>query len=296
MLARLQSLWRYSVPDLRNHPLWERRRLTPLFRFVYLQALFRLGRKRLNLPWIGDLLLPVEKGDNGFTGNYYLGLWEFKDMAFALHLLRPDELFVDVGSNMGSYSLLLAGCAGGRCLAFEPVPATYQRLLDAVALNRLSDRIVARNLALSSAAMVADGERLVFSADRGCENSFVDASYPGTKIFVNVSTLDKQCNQKKPVLMKIDVEGFEESVLQGAAETLAKHDLLAVIIEGQTPAVNAIFRDAGFVDRDYLPLQRKLIPRAGYTLNRIWVREAHCRLVEERLSSAPRREVYGREF
>ena len=296
MLARLQSLWKYSIPDLRSHPLWQRRQLTPMLRFFYLQALFGLGRKRLSLPWICDLLLPVERGDHGFTGNYYLGLHEFKDMAFALHLLRPDDLFVDVGSNMGSYSLLLAGCAGARCHAYEPVPATYQRLLDAIQLNHLSDRIVPRNLALSCSATQSKQDRLVFSADRGCANSFVDSSYPGRKIYVDVSTLDQQIAAENPILIKIDVEGFEERVLMGGADTLTSECLLAIIIEGQTAMVNALLSEAGFVDRGYLPLQRQLIPIVGYTPNRIWVKKARLGEVEERLRSAPVREVYGRKF
>ena len=190
-------------------------------------------------------------------------------MAFALHLLRQDDLFVDVGANLGSYSLLAAGSAGARSLAFEPVPATCERLLSVMAINNLSQRVSVRNLALASAGQVAIGERLAFSADRDCFNSFVGESYEGEKIYVDVDTLDAQCLHLNPVLIKIDVEGFELDVLAGATETLARPSLFAVIIEGQTEAVNQTFRDRGFIDCDYDPLQRQVLPLQRYAANRI---------------------------
>ena len=45
-------------------------------------------------------------GMTGATGNVYCGLHEFEDMALVLHALRPRDLFVDVGANVGSYTVL----------------------------------------------------------------------------------------------------------------------------------------------------------------------------------------------
>ncbi len=57
----------------------------------------------------------------GATGNIYAGLHEFDDMAFFLHLLRPEDMFADVGSNIGSYTILASGVVGAKSVAFEPV-------------------------------------------------------------------------------------------------------------------------------------------------------------------------------
>lgn len=293
LISRFQSFARHSLPDFWRHPLWRRRRWVPFVRLLHLQLLFALGRREVTLPWLAGLRLPMRRGDSGLTGNYYLGLQEFKDMAFALHLLRPGDLFVDVGANLGSYSLLASGVAGSRCLAFEPVPATCERLRQALALNGLSDRATARNLALGSPTQVASGARLAFSADRDCCNSFVDASYPGHKIFVDVSSLDAECAGLTPTLIKVDVEGFERDVLQGASATLAADSLLAVIIEGQTEPVNEILRRAGFRDVSYDPLRRELLPIGAYTPNRLWIHDSRLVETAERLRSAPFRRVYG---
>ena len=63
------------------------------------------------------------------TGNIYCGLAEFADMAFVLHVLRAGDLFVDIGANAGAYTLLASSVAGAKTTCFEPVPATYARLL-----------------------------------------------------------------------------------------------------------------------------------------------------------------------
>ncbi|MCP9894784.1 FkbM family methyltransferase [Vulcanococcus limneticus Candia 3F8] len=238
-----------------NHPLWHERRGHPFIRFARLQLIFALGEQRVYLKWIGKLMLPIEKGDTGLTGNYYLGLDEFEDMSFAIHLLRQDDIFIDVGSNLGSYSLLASGVAKANSFAIEPVPATYDRLIQNIGVNFLGNKISAQCLALSTPSNSSNGIKLKFSSDRGCMNSFVDNTYKGSTISVDVSTLDKECKDLEPALIKIDVEGFEEDVLKGASETLAKSSLLAVIIEGQTENVNQLFRDAGFIDVNYLPLR-----------------------------------------
>jgi hypothetical protein len=108
---KLKSFFRYSVPEFLAHPLWGGQRLTPFLRFLRLQLFFALGEKHIYLPWLGELMLPIRQEDFGLTGNYYLGLHEFRDMAFASHLLRPGDLFLDIGANLGSYSSSRLGSA-----------------------------------------------------------------------------------------------------------------------------------------------------------------------------------------
>lgn len=255
-----------------------------------------LGGQRIYLKWIDELMLPIEKGDTGLTGNYYLGLQEFEDMSFAIHLLRQDDVFIDVGSNLGSYSLLASGVAKANSLAIEPVPATYDRLVQNISVNSLGGKISAKCLAMSSPSSGSCGIKLKFSSDRGCMNSFADDSYEGSTVFVDASTLDKECKNLEPTLIKIDVEGFEEDVLRGASETLSKSSLLAVIIEGQSEGINQLFRDAGFIDVNYSPLTRKVEPRIKTMANRIWVKKNKMDKVKNLLLTAPVRVVYGNKF
>ena len=92
--------------------------------------------------------------------------------------------------------------------------------------------------------------------------------------------------------MKIDVEGYEEDVLKGASQTLAKDSVLAIIIENQKDEVNQVFRDAGFIDVNYLPLRRLLQSHSEKKCNRIWIKESKKHEIETRLQTAQAFSVY----
>ena len=171
-LNKIAFFVRFSLPRFFRHPLWSKYPLLPFVRFLKLQLIFILGAKSVSLPWFKGLILPIERGDNGLTGNFYFGLHEFEDMAFATHVLRCHDLFIDVGSNLGSYSLLASGVSGAFSIAYEPVPATYSKLVANVSLNNLSDRIEPRMVALTSPQISAHSVPL-FSADQGCTNSLL---------------------------------------------------------------------------------------------------------------------------
>jgi FkbM family methyltransferase len=294
MIAKIRYFAKTTVPTFLGHPLWEGKRFSPFLRFAQLQLSYALGRHGSPQRWINGLALPLHRGDNGLTGNFYLGLHEFDTMAFTIHLLGAGDLFLDIGANLGSYSLLASGVCGARSIAFEPVPTTAKRLGKIIAINKLDHLIDARQLAITSPANA--NQPLLFSTDQGCMNAFVDSSYPGSTTTTAVSTLDLQCQGLAPTLLKIDVEGYENDLLQGARQTLTQPSVLAVIIEGQTLAVNRQFQELGFEDIQYDALQRRIQPHQRHSANRIWIRSDQRQSIQARLERAPRREVYCRPF
>ena len=296
MFSKLKKFLRHSVPKFLGHPLWRKQRLSPFLRFARLQLIFAIGEKKIYLKWINNLILPLEKGDTGLTGNYYLGLHEFEDMAFTIHLLRENDLFIDVGANHGSYSLIASGIVKAKSLAYEPVPDTYERLIQNISINSLLDKVSPFMIALTSPLNSEGGRKLRFSSDRGCMNSFVGENYSGSTVDVNTSTFDEQCGNSEPVLIKIDVEGFEADVLKGASNILTKESLLAVIIEGQTDEVNKFFKKNGFIDVNYCPLSKAIQPFSKETSNRIWIKSSKYDVVKNRLKNASVHSVYGNTF
>src|SRR5438270_11919454 len=100
-----------------HHPLNAGNKLAALGRVVRWQVASRLLSGPITLPCVEGTSLLASRGMTGATGNWYCGLHEVRDMAFALHLLRPGDRFLDVGANVGSYTVLAAGAVGAKVVS-----------------------------------------------------------------------------------------------------------------------------------------------------------------------------------
>jgi FkbM family methyltransferase len=231
----------------------------------------------------------------GATGNIYCGLHEFEDMGFVLHLLGDGDLFVDVGANIGSYTILASVVCGANVVAVEPVACTFERLRDNVRLNRVEERVELRNVGVGS----APGELLFTTAEFDSTNHVVEDASSGPVERVQAVTLDGLMHERSPVLLKIDVEGHEDAVIEGAVHTLSAPSLLGLIMEVnlenplERSASQALLA-AGFAPFSYDPLTRTLTPMTPHSGNTLYLRNREA--VEQRLQDAPRRVVLGVEF
>ena len=141
-LARLHQFFR-------THPLTRNATFRAWARFVSWQINSRI-RSEVVVPWIFDLRLSVRRGMTGATGNLYCGLHEFFDMMLLLHFLRANDLFLDIGSNIGSYTMLASGGCGASTWAFEPDPEAVASLKRNVELNSLQHLVTVQAIALGS--------------------------------------------------------------------------------------------------------------------------------------------------
>jgi FkbM family methyltransferase len=265
-------------------------------RWARWQLVSRLAAGPRVVPFAGQTTLLARAGETGVTGNIYLGLAEYREMAFTAHLLRPGDLFIDVGANAGSYTILASGVATARSIAFEPIAGTADRLDLNVCANGLADRVTVHRL-----GMGALPGRARFTTDEDTTNHVAASGEGGTEI--EIETLDRVLAATAPTLLKIDTEGFEPEVIAGAGSVLAMPSLLAVIVEtngesarfGRTldDVVNPL-RNAGFVPCVYDPKTRRLTEAAGASTdsgNTIFVRDTA--LVAERLARAAPFRVAG---
>lgn len=220
------------------------------------------------IEWINGAKLVVRHGDTGLTGNIYCGLHEFPEMAYLLHVLSADDLFVDVGANAGSYTVLACAAKGASGCSIEPVPANFERLIENIKLNGLCSRVDARSIGLASKTGT-----LAFTADHDCTSHVATTSDASARtVLVSVGTLDDVIRDRCPSLIKIDVEGFEAEVLAGATETLKKHSLHSIIIElngsGRRYGVDddeivRLLKSCGFEACRYEPLSKNLETLSG---------------------------------
>ena len=288
-------------PTLRfllQHPLLRGRPWLAAGRFAWWQLRSRLQPGRHCYVWVGGAKLWLQRGWGGLTGNYYAGLHEFEDMAFLLHLLRPSDRFVDVGANMGSYTILARGVCGAGTVSYEPVPATFERLQDNL---RLNDALDGRSR-LAPAAVGAAPGTLKMSAGQDAMNHVV-AAEEASALEVPVVTLDEDLFAT-PLLMKVDVEGFETEVFRGARRHLANPALRALIVElnglgrrygYDESALHADLLAAGFAPYAYDPFTRSLRPLASPgPHNTIYCRDLP--FIEARLKAALPVTVLGMSF
>jgi FkbM family methyltransferase len=211
---------------IRRHPLNRERPTAAIWRLVAWQARSRLARRPLVVPFVDDTRLFLSRGMTGATGNVYCGLHEFHEMALVMHAMRPGDLFLDVGANVGSYTILASGVAGAQAIAIEPVPSTHAALRANVDGNALGERVDCVPMA------IGDHEgRVNFTVDRDSMNHVARSGERGATIEVAMTTLDALCANRKPSLVKVDVEGHEASVLRGAHGVLRDSSLRAAIVE-----------------------------------------------------------------
>ncbi len=220
-------------------------------------------------------------------------------MAFTLHLLRASDLFVDVGANVGVYTVL-ASTTGASCMAIEPVPATHASLLANLRLNDFGSRVRAFQVALGAASGTCP-----FTCDLDTMNHVVAANESSTAtVQVPMTTLDELLRDERPTLLKIDVEGYENQVFEGATKTLENSSLLAMIVElnGSGDRYGASdsglirkFDQSGFRPYAYRPFQRRVEPckldGGRRTGNTIFLRQPD--VVAERVASAASVTVFG---
>lgn len=293
-------LWN-RLQEILKHPLNRDRKLAALSRYARWHVGSRMQPGAVLVPFVNNTVLAVSPREPGDLANYFMGLPDFEDCAFLLHLLREGDVFADVGANAGSYTVLAAGVCGATVVAVEPVPATFERLMRNVAVNGLSGRVAA-----CMCGVGAVEETLRFTTENDQRNQVAHAEYRGATIEVPVRPLDVVLDGMVPKLMKLDVEGWEPQVLQGAQRTLANEALKGLIVEMKSDAhnltkndaaVHAMLTEQGFAPHAYDPMRRTLRALSGKNpdcINTLYLRDAEALAVG--VQQAPAFTVAGRQI
>jgi FkbM family methyltransferase len=291
-----------ALPDLVKfvwtHPLNSSGRIAALGRVARWQLASRLVAGPMALPFVEGTSLFASRGMTGATGNWYCGLHEVREMAFVLHLLRRGERFLDVGANVGSYTVLAAGGAGALVTSVEPIPRTFAHLHRNVALNGLSNTVIAWQGGLSDSMGT-----LRFTTDLDAVNHVLREDEREPAVEVAVRTLDDLVGEIAPTLIKIDVEGYERPVLMGATRTLADPRLLAVVMETNGSGARygvaddelmTLMARNEFAPYTYDPFERRLLGLVSRVGNTIFVRDTGA--VDRRLRTARRYRLVNGEI
>jgi len=155
----------------------------------------------------------------------YFDAFEHTTCEVLSSLLRPNDTFIDVGANIGFFSLMAARLVGvgGRVVAFEPNRTACARLRLACQLNGCDDIVVVREYGLAN----RQGTVPLFVPNEGDEG-LASLRHPGNGIGysehrIGLRRLDDEWSIGTPLrVLKVDVEGSELEVLRGAQGLLTR--------------------------------------------------------------------------
>jgi FkbM family methyltransferase len=212
---------------------------------------------------------------------YYFGVWEPHLTHFISRRLKPADIFVDVGANIGYFTLLGSHLVGehGKVIAIEASPSIHRMLVENLERNGVRNATV-----FNVAASDRVGRLKIFLADNGNLGQTTTISAAGFKLEAEISAralseLIAREDWPRLKLIKIDVEGAEWSVISGM-RALLEHasdsleivaEITAGLAEAQQTAADivALFARYGFhayclrneySSRDYVSREEPLAP------------------------------------
>ena len=192
--------------------------------------------------------------DDSYPSPYSLGIYELHVQYAILNTLTNGDVFYDVGAHFGFLSLLAAKIVGpeGHVYAFEPLPENAERVLQLMAANNISNYTL-----IPEAVSEKRGTVELFVGEDSYTPSLMQKCQ-GRSITVNTMTLDEFAQKnRRPNLIKVDVEGVEPLVLKGAMQLISGNDAPIWIIElhseSNDHAVTNLLMSHGYKIQDLRP-------------------------------------------
>ncbi len=185
------------------------------------------------------------------------GIWEPYETSLVLARLKPGDVFVDVGANIGYFSLVAASVVGegGQVFAFEPEPANFELLKANVEQNALQCRVHAVQAGLS--CVDSDGQLFLSEDNLGDHQIFSDGNDRKAldiRLLQGSNYLQRQllqANVSHIELIKVDTQGSEYQVILGLKSLLLELPQVPDILIELTPFS---LRQAGHSGRQLIEL------------------------------------------
>jgi FkbM family methyltransferase len=177
-----------------------------------------------------------------------------------INTFNDNEVFWDIGSNVGLYSLYAGLNPSLTILSFEPSPSNYYILSRNIEINKMDDRISAYCLAFNDVSGLntfymqnteLGGALNSFAEPVDCQGNPFTASLKQAMIGFSIDDFIKQFNPPFPNHIKIDVDGIENKIINGAKNTLPDGRLKSLLVEldsdkeQYTNSVVQVIEDAG---------------------------------------------------
>lgn len=283
-----------------THPANRGRRLKTACRFVAWQFNKRLIRSVWTISAFEQFQMRLHPDSFGSIAMIYTsGCPDYEEMHFVQRYLKTGDAVVDIGANIGIYSLLFARCVGrtGHVLAFEAGEQAYQYFKENIQLNQLQTLIDARYSAIGE----VDGTvEFIQSADVVNRLAVQSQDHQQQVRSVPCVTLDTALEGRPFALGKIDIEGTEPMIFRQAKQTLQQANPPVWLIELKDRLLQkfgfsadefaSFLRSHGFQLATYDPTTNELAFSEKpwtETGNVIAVHESHIDATRQRLAASP---------
>lgn len=172
----------------------------------------------------------VNRGMKWIVGSGINGLWlgnyEFEKQEAIKNIIKPGMVVIDIGANAGFYTLAFSRLVGeaGQVWAFEPLAENAKNILQHISLNKL------QNVTFVQTAVTDRNSMIGFRIANNNASGFVtDLSKDYMVPTVSLDELILSGVMPKPDLIKIDVEGAESLVLEGAKKLLSRNEVVLFV-------------------------------------------------------------------
>lgn len=254
----------------------------PLHRHPYLYCKRKFRRFRAKharqlqgrqIKLVKDVKILLDLDITRHMNNIYYDAYEIEVVHAIKKYLKPGGIFFDIGANMGYLSAVALAQVGrsGQVHSFEPVPR-YCELIREIARLNPDYRLIVNQFALGDQS----GQTAIFTHQDNVGGSSLLADYipeqsRSDSLTIQIKKLDEYCRENDVEhidLIKIDTEGYELPVLEGAVEFLKSHDRPPIIMEITPSALESIDKNIQDV--------MKLLADLGY--------EVYCAVGTHRIS------------
>lgn len=182
------------------------------------------------MSWLDGLVIRIYPGNEVFRALFVGGIYDPNIVVIINSLLSKGSVFIDVGANIGYFSLLASKAVGkdGYIVAVEPSSRDYSRLVDNVKINNLTNIIATQCLAISN---VSGSAKLAIACEErsalntlGSEFSFkgIDKVKTEDVKMISIDELVSDMKLNRVDVLKLDIEGSELKALIGAKNVIEK--------------------------------------------------------------------------